>query len=185
MSALAAALPASGSSSASTIISVYRPFTPRGSTHLSVLVRAGTCPSGSEVSPRRDAWRCFSGNEILDPCFSSPKRRNVVLCPLAPWFDRGTELRLHKPLVAAQGNHARPSTGLTPWALQLADGRRCIYAEGATSVVAGERLNYFCGTFTEGLWGAPDRTSEPWTILIGSSKATSLEERVAIARAWA
>jgi hypothetical protein len=36
----------------------------------------------------------------------------------------------------------------------------------------------------EGLWGLPDRTSTPWTILIAPFQATSLSQRVAISHAW-
>src|SRR5665213_51415 len=32
---------------------------------------SGYCWEGSAAAPRADAWRCFEGNDILDPCFGS------------------------------------------------------------------------------------------------------------------
>jgi hypothetical protein len=47
------------------------------------------------------------------------------------------------------------------------------------------RLNYFCENGgNNGLWGYPDRRSEPWTILIAPFTARSLHERRAIRHAW-
>jgi hypothetical protein len=35
-----------------------------------------------------------------------------------------------------------------------------------------------------GLWGFPDRASQPWTIFSAPLRATKLSARVAISRAW-
>jgi hypothetical protein len=170
---------------AGTSVTVYQAFTPHGSVTLQTRSRSGDCPSGSEATTRRDAWRCFSGNFVYDPCFSSTHDRGVVVCPEAPWLKRGVEIHLTKPLARAQGNHAAPSQSLQPWALELSDGLRCLFADGATNVVEGQRLNYFCGRASkEGLWGLPDRTSTPWTILIAPFQAMSLSQREAIGHAW-
>lgn len=83
------------------------------------------------------------------------------------------------------GQPLHPVQSLQPWALELSDGLRCLFADGATNVIEGQRLNYFCGSASkEGLWGLPDRTSTPWTILIAPFQATSLSEREAISHAW-
>jgi len=164
---------------------IYQVFTPHGSVKLHTRSMSGYCPSGSEATPRRDAWRCFSGNYVLDPCFSSTHDPGIVVCPEAPWLKNGVKIRLTKPLARANGNHSAPSQGLRPWALELYDGRRCLFAGGATNVVEGQRLNYFCGAGSqEGLWGLPDRASAPWTILIAPLQATKLSQRVAVRHAW-
>jgi len=175
---------AADAQTSTTSVTVYQAFTAHGSVRLHTRSRSGFCPSGSEATPRREAWRCFSGNLVLDPCFSSSRKRGIVVCPEAPWLNGGVEIHLTKPL-PAHGNHASPSTSLRPWALELATGLRCLFAGGATNVVEGKRLNYFCPAASEqGLWGFPDRTSTPWTILIAPFGATKLSEQVGIGRAW-
>lgn len=170
---------------AATGVTIYQPFTPHGSIKSRTRSRAGDCPSGSEATPRGDAWRCFSGNLVLDPCFSSTRDRGIVVCPEAPWLKGGVEIRLTKPLRRANGNHSAPSPSLEPWALELYDGLRCLFAGGATNVVEGQRFNYFCGAGShEGLWGYPDRSSTPWGILIGTPQATSLSQRATVRHAW-
>jgi hypothetical protein len=180
-----ACLPGVACAQAGTGVTVYQAFTPHGSVTLHTRSRSGYCPSGSEAAPRRDAWRCFSGNLVLDPCFSSTRDRGIVVCPEAPWLKDAVKIHLTKPLAQANANHSAPSQSLRPWALELSNGLRCLFAEGATDSVEGQRLNYFCGSNSkEGLWGLPNRASTPWTILIAPFQATSLSARVAIDHAW-
>jgi hypothetical protein len=74
---------------------------------------------------------------------------------------------------------------LQPWALELFGGQRCLFGDGASNVVEGQRLNYFCdASGKEGLWGFPSRGEQPWTILAAGSQATTLSERAPIRRAW-
>lgn len=168
-----------------TSVTVYQPFTPQGSVKLHTRSRSGNCPSGSEATTRRDAWRCFSANLVLDPCFSSTHARGIVVCPEAPWSKNAIRLRLTKPLPHRYANHSVPSQSLQPWALELFDGRRCLFVDGATNVVEGQRLNYFCGTAgEEGLWGSPSRGAATWTILSAPPQARTLSERVTISHAW-
>jgi hypothetical protein len=168
-----------------TSVTVYQAFTSQGFVRLHTHSRSGDCPSGSEATPRRDAWRCFSGNLVLDPCFSSTHDHGIVVCPEAPWLKQAIEIHLTKPLVHKYGNHSAPSQSLQPWALELYDGRRCLFADGASNVVENQRLNYFCGSGSqEGLWGSANRSSAPWTILSAPFQATKLTESVAISHAW-
>jgi hypothetical protein len=169
-----------------TSTTIYQTFTPHGLIRFHTRSRAGYCPSGSEETLRRDAWRCFSGNFIYDPCFNSARDPGIVACPAAPWLDTGVKIKLTKPLARAYGNHSAPSMRLQPWALELYDGRRCLFGDGASSTVEGKRLNYFCGApdSQEGLWGFPSRGSEPWTILSASFQATVLNTRVTVRHAW-
>ena len=166
-----------------TTATVYEAFSYHGVIVPHVRVSSGYCWTQSDVTPRADAWRCFIANTINDPCFSSTLAYGVVVCP-TPWNDQGVEIRLTRALPKPL-THGRPSTALQPWALQLASGAHCLLASGASSVVQGKRLNYFCGASAKyGLWGLPDRSTQPWTILTGPFSATQLSRRAAIAHAW-
>lgn len=125
------------------------------------------------------------GNEIEDPCFSTNASASSVVCPDAPWKDTGIKIRLTKPLPHNYADHTAPSVRSRPWALELYDGRQCLFASGASTVIEGRRLNYFCGASSRtGLWGFPDRHSEPWTILTAPFTAKRLTQRVTMRRAW-
>jgi hypothetical protein len=165
-----------------TTATVYRAFSYHGLIVPDVRVESGYCWTTSNVTPRGDAWRCFVGNFIYDPCFSSALAFGVVVCP-TPWNDGGTEIRLAKPLPRRQTRYVTPSLKLLPWAIQTETGADCVLSSGAANVVRGKRLNYTCGT-NVGLWGVPNRASQPWTILSASVNATVLSHRVAILHAW-
>ena len=55
---------------------------------------------------------------------------------------------------------------------------------GATTVVHGVRLNYFCTGTKNGLWGSPSRRSQPWRIDAALPSARALRRRVGISAAW-
>jgi hypothetical protein len=167
-----------------TKVFLFRAFTSKGRPTIRVTHVRGSCFSGSDATPRDDAWRCSFGDELADPCFSSARATGVVLCPSADPAS-GTEITLSARLPRAQANRAQPSKNLHPWDLRLSSGRYCEFSGGATSAVAGVRLNYFCEGLTDsGLWGWPDRASSPWTIFVAPFNAKSLTRRVAIERAW-
>ena len=168
-----------------TTANIFQAFTPHGFIKMHTRSKAGYCWVGTLTSRRRDGWRCSVGNYIHDPCFSSAQNPGIVVCPDAPWLKTGVRIRLTKPLPRVYGNRSAPSLRLQPWAIELYDGRRCLFSTGATSAVEGQRLNYFCeGSSEEGLWGFPYRGSEPWTILIAPFEATELSERAAVRHAW-
>jgi hypothetical protein len=182
-----AGAPGGGQSSAKprTLDSVFHAFGPDGKTGLRTHTRRGYCFSGSAAADRRDAWRCTSGDLLADPCFSARAKSRSVVCPEAPWSHRALLLKLTRPLPRALANHPRPSLKAQPWAIELADGRRALYSSGATDALEGQRLNYFFGAATkEGLWGYPDRSEQPWTILAAPFGAQHLSTRVAIRHAW-
>ncbi len=90
---------------------------------------------------RPGAWRCMAGNQINDPCFSNTDEDTSVICVRDPTGDgRGVKMNLTKPLPARerlpQGQHA--------WVLELADGAKCGFLQGATGGIGGKRLNYDC-----------------------------------------
>ena len=171
--------------SAATLARVYRPFRANGTTTLRTHARRGYCWTGSASADRRDAWRCISGNLIADPCFSASMTARSVVCPSGPWSHSALRLQLTRALPRRFANRARPSLKAQPWAIELTDGRRALFASGASEVVEGERLNYFFGAGgKEGLWGYPDRGAEPWTILVAPFGAQRLSARASIRRAW-
>jgi len=179
-----ACLPGLAQAAQATITSIYQAFTPHGFVKLRTRSKAGYCWEGALTIARRDAWRCLVGNYVYDPCFSAVRNPGIVVCPDAPWRNTGVKIRLTKPLPRAYGNHSAPSLRLMSWAIELKDGRRCLFASGVSDVAEGKRLNYICGTGSEELWGFPYRGSEPWTILTAPPQATELRKRATVRHAW-
>src|SRR4051812_11815481 len=86
-----AALLAIPSAEARTKVVHYTPFASDGTIkhQLHAIHRSGDCSSSSFVDPaRKDAWRCFTGSFIRDPCFESPVFDDEVACVAAPWGHR-------------------------------------------------------------------------------------------------
>jgi len=131
---------------------------------------SGTCWTGSLADGGRpDAWRCMSGNRIYDPCFQGFERiadaqtnQLVVACAPSPWAGTVVVLTPDEPLPAGERTPPAPLEGM-PWALELANGVRCVFATGATAVIAGLRLNYSC---PDGAWviGDVDRSADAWQV---------------------
>lgn len=163
---------------------IFRAFNSAGAPTIRVQPRSGYCFTGSAAANRSDAWRCFVGNVIYDPCFSSTRAPGVVICPNRQ-VNGGIRIRLTRPLPRRFANRRSPSLANRPWNIQLANGRRCVYSSGATNVIQGVRLNYFCPPGTGyGLWGIPNRRAQPWTIRSAPFTATRLGQRRIIRRAW-
>lgn len=163
---------------------VFRAFRANGKPAIANRTKHGSCYTGSLTIDRNDAWRCQAGNFLYDPCFSSPKARGVVLCP-GVQLRFAVKIRLTKGLPRAYADHGRPSLSDQPWNLQLMDGEHCGFSSGATSVVQGKRLNYFCSSSGQtGLWGYPNRHTHPWSILSGPFTAKSLHQHRLIRHAW-
>ena len=122
----------------------------------------GSCWTHSLSTDRPDAWRCFQGNDIRDPCFAASGSA-VVACAEGPFSKRVVLLRLSKPLTSDEN----PTTKMLqpkrmPWGLRLTSGDTCVFVTGATDVVAGDRMNYAC---RKAGWiiGVPDRSTQIWT----------------------
>jgi hypothetical protein len=163
-------------------VTVFHAFTATGAPAIKVTSVAGKCFTSSLTSSRSDAWRCIVGNDLYDPCFSSPVAP-VVICPNSDPV-RGTEIRLSSGLPTADANHGTPSTKSRPWSVKLYSGTYCALASGALSVIDGLPGDYFCGAARSGLWGSPRRTTEPWTIFSAPPTAKTLSRRVSIEHAW-
>jgi hypothetical protein len=141
--------------------------------------RSGQCFSSSSADVRPDTWRCIAGNLLMDPCFESPIQNNTVVCVNSPWAKKA--VKLHASL--HQSDRFRGRTG-PPWALELAGRRRCVFATGATSVVGGRRLNYFCSRHGPVLWGTPDRRHAQWRIRISSGFTGRHMHWIVVRQTW-
>jgi hypothetical protein len=123
----------------------------------------GSCWTHSLSTDRPDAWRCFEGNNILDPCFAGPPRFAVVACAESPFSPKVVLLRLSKALSSGDNPTTKwlQPKGM-PWGLRLSNGDTCVFVTGATDAVGGERLNYACRK-TGWIIGAPDSATGTWT----------------------
>lgn len=176
---------ASNAAVARTTETLFHPFTSSGSPTIRTRSKRGHCFTGSGATDRRDAWRCLSGNDLFDPCFSSPRAHGVVICPNVN-VTGGIELHLTRPLPEQFADTGSPSLRNPPWDIQLANGRHFGFNSGMGTIVDGRRDNYFCGSAgcNLALWGSPRRATEPWTILIAPFTATSLHHRTTIRHVW-
>src|SRR4051812_47518993 len=125
-----AALAAPAAADARTRVHHFTPFDAVG--QLKSVYRAsnsaGSCPQPSFVDSRRhDSWRCNTGNIIRDPCFESPVSDTELACVTSPWTHRALVVRALLP--ARQGE----SHSSAPWALELANRRRCVFISGGTN----------------------------------------------------
>jgi hypothetical protein len=70
-----------------------------------------------------------------------------------------------------------------PWGITTAGGKRCTAATGATSLVAGKPIRYYCQG-AGALAGLPDRRAPVWTIPFAGSVSARRLSTVAIAGVW-
>ena len=145
---------------------------------------SGKCFAASAASSTRpDAWRCSAGNAILDPCYQRIMGDEKQLaCPIeGPWSPKVllltlTEASLNEP------RKEMPRDSALPWAIELANGKRCSLFTGATAPVAGMRINYGCpGGFQ--VVGDIDRSGRVWHVFFQAENASALEQ-VDVAVAW-
>jgi hypothetical protein len=129
--------------------------------------RNGSCDSSSYVNPRLDAWRCIAGHFIYDPCFENlaEEEYGELLCVASPWARSG------RIMFSALDYDDRFRGRRGPWALEMSNGRRCIFVSGASDQVRGRRLNYVCRLSRPGScpcgYGLPPRTRPYWRLFVG------------------
>jgi hypothetical protein len=136
----------------------------------------GECESSLADLGNPDAHRCFGAAEIEDPCFSFSGRR--LVCLSSPW-SKSVILFTATKIDPARST---PPTRKPPWALELANGKKCVFATGATTVSAGLRANYGCSD-EDWVYGVPDRTRDLWYVQFGGARSTKLV-RVGVKTAW-
>jgi hypothetical protein len=105
-------------------------------------VSTGSCWTTSIAATSASAFRCISDNSIHDPCFAPtrPASPLEVACIPDPWTD-ATVLRVSGALPTGG-----PPAGRTPhpWAIELANGARCVVATGTVPAIQGVNLGYQC-----------------------------------------
>ena len=159
-----------------TAMHTVAPWTASG--HLTVAssgTAPGSCFTTSLAAPAPTAYRCFHGNALLDPCFESPTSDRTVACFATPWAKAQVlTLRTAPPAPTRSGSGRL-------WALQLADGTRCIAATGTVPQVAGVDLSYSCsdGTYAEPV----DPAAAQLVVQRARLDATSLT-RTTVGAAW-
>lgn len=142
----------------------------------------GYCWTGSLADARADAWRCFLGNEIEDPCFSGAD--SYVTCPDGTPDSRDAlRLRLTKPLPRGQANPPGDPTRRYPWVIVTAGGAYCYRVTGTTAVEAGKALTYQCAG-ASALAGSPNRTGPVWTVSLLPTGASKHYVTTAVSSVW-
>lgn len=103
--------------------------------------KTGSCFSTSVTAPAKTAYRCSVGNEIYDPCIFATDGKTLV-CGADPVKKMpGFVLELTSPLPESDTDDESLTN---PWLIELASGRVCSFAQGASGVIDGERINYYC-----------------------------------------
>ena len=174
----------------STALHIFEPWKPdtagfdRPARGLIVTTTHGSCDSGSNDDPGRGhAWRC-TGNGVGNgvPCFQmsdSGDPGSPLLCAADPWSHKVALLEQdgsHLPLALANKDDSRKP----PWALVLADGKKCIQVGYGTDIGLEP---YDCG----GNVGAvlPDRSHPLWTVREGRFGTASVSgQPVAVLAAY-
>jgi eukaryotic-like serine/threonine-protein kinase len=101
----------------------------------------GSCWTSSGAASRSDAYRCMTGNNIYDPCFTGPAQNTEVACPVSD----------PKKVIVIKLTQALPYNGisttpppLTPWLVVLSDGQNCVFETGMGVGAADSRQNFLC-----------------------------------------
>lgn len=149
----------STSTSTATVVKRVTPLTRAGHLRHGYTVAAthkGRCWTSSFENGR--LYRCFTGNLIHDPCWKQTGRHSVV-CLAVPWGTKVTRIRLTKRLPATE------TYGPRLWGLRLGDSIdvNCTASQGASGVVNGEGISYYCQR-NWALLESPDQSTALWTM---------------------
>jgi len=176
------------SADAATVRLKYSPLDADGTLRDGLSVASGgigECTSGSYIVV--GAFRCFEDDSsIWDVCYLDQRDVDLpsLLCVSSPWARAAVRLQYIDEPDPRFG--ARP--GGPPWALELASGRRCVWASRASTTVGRLRLNYLCGRFgtrtARFLFGTPDKRRAVWRIRLVTTPAGGGMRKVAIKVAW-
>ena len=121
----------------------------------------GHCEPGSDSVPG-PVYRCFSGNKVIDPCWADSALPGSVLCMQRPW--ERTVLRLDTEQPLEPSSEPVPRGLGFPWGVKLANGERCVAAQGAHDQFRGRVVDYGCGTrFHLVLLRGMHKAREPWS----------------------
>lgn len=165
---------------AHTVVKTFHAYRPDGTLAVPVAGAAtsGRCWTTSIAAQGKGDYRCFAGNQILDPCFAPPHMRapRQVACLTDPWSSAHL-LRLHGGLPQSPA----PVGAGRPWALQLANGARCVAATGTVPAVRRINLDYQCSDGHDA--ALLHSTGAAMTAEYGDVQAQTLR-RVAVTTIW-
>lgn len=128
--------------------------------------KSGNCWTSSNVaSGNMTAYRCMSGNNIYDPCFTTEAKR--VVCGVTPFNDTNSfELKLTEPLpVNSESNN---QSAFSNWMIELENGVRCSKFSGTAGSIPNENENepvemYFYTCDDDGVVvGYPELVNTKW-----------------------
>jgi hypothetical protein len=130
----------------------------------------GECSFGSDAVG--SAYRCFTRNDLLDPCWVTSNLTSVD-CLLEGWEHTVVHVTVSKGF-SNVGFTKQTYSGFVPWGIQLTDGKRCGITEGAVDFVGksgqvtdsgGRRVNYYCeNSLKMALVGNVDVSRSLWRI---------------------
>jgi hypothetical protein len=109
---------------------------------------------GSIVSARGDAYRCFAGNGVFDPCFWEDKyinqAKDYFYCPADWTITKADKLisvsssSVERRYFDAESVKSRADdTNKLPWLIYLETGQRCRLASGALGIAYGDKGNLY------------------------------------------
>ena len=178
---------ASNGSGGTSVVTTSNPYTTTATLRSPLTVAAhdtGFCWESSMEGPNDpQAWRCMSSSEIYDPCFSAPDPvpARSVACLATPWSRAVTVLNLSRALPGFSPDKAYSSAAV--WAIQLANGTRCIKGTGAMGSVRGLDIGYLCKN--GGSTTLPDNRIAAWTVdYIPADSHAPILQRVKIVTVW-
>ena len=168
--------PGSGAVNAATQQITYTPFNAAGKIVVPVgHKKKGKCLSQSLKASRPGVVRCLRHNQLLDPCFKSPRARRTVVCIYAPSAVAARLKVRHVP-------KTRGPYLYNAWAVTVAAGE-CPLIAGATTVSPYGRLNYACpGNLA--LFGDPIPAKPNWVIWAGHDPLATNASQIPISTVW-
>lgn len=149
------------------------------------------CWTDSLATQRVDAFRCMQEDLIHDPCFDIPLDIDLVSCPNTPheddlYFiaDKSNYKSVRDIFLGEVITTGDEDAGMTgkPWFINLKDGTECRIVTGATSQIAGYRMDYMCDS-DEIKWLLLPIERKTETDYINCWKGRSLQE-CAIKEIW-
>jgi hypothetical protein len=176
-----------------TTVITYEPFTRSGAVAPGIDVVGKSsdadCYIGAISTPRRDAFRCATSQNLLyDPCFLDPAGPPRLACWRGPGPSPVVLVTPKRPFPQLANHGSANVTSGSPWLIKLSDGQLCVDDTGASLYFPSiGRANWDC---PHGLgWGTIHRDGQDWSMSY-SSLASALGHRapkitdIPIATAW-
>jgi hypothetical protein len=174
--------PTTTAAPAQTAVETYTPWTAAGTLASGIQVSStvqGSCFTSSISVETSGVYRCMSGNNLYDPCFTGSADSGQLACAASPW---AAVTVLDAAGSLPSGGAPEALSPARPWAVQLANGAQCIVGDGANSTVGGVTLQYYCaGTAAT---GSVSETSQPWTVQYLPDSSSSVLTSVVVTTAW-